>query len=116
MEINKREGVNSDKSWIFELYRTTLKTHIDTTWGWDEAYQQEIFDTKLHPSNFIVVSSETMTLGAYMPVYQADHIWLEMILYPKRYEFRCNNHLKNNAIFSKLAIYERISFNQRRSQ
>jgi len=44
MQISTRPALDSDKAGIWQLYQSALKAHIETIWGWDEAWQADHFE------------------------------------------------------------------------
>jgi len=80
MELEFREGNSNDKEWIYSLYVLTMKTHIDKTWGWNEEFQSNLFNSDLHPTKFEIVSIEGVNVGVFLVIEKVDHLWLEMLL------------------------------------
>jgi len=80
MRLISRTGKNEDKRWLFSVYKTTLRHHIEETWGWDEKFQQKSFKKTLHPRNFRIISHDNVDCAAYVLVKRPDYYWLEMLL------------------------------------
>ena len=75
-----RKGEASDKDWLLDLYRATLRSAIENTWGWDEAFQQENFNIHLSPEKFEIISINDNHIGGFLLVEEVDNLWLEMLL------------------------------------
>ncbi|OGA51956.1 MAG: hypothetical protein A3G25_14900 [Betaproteobacteria bacterium RIFCSPLOWO2_12_FULL_63_13] len=40
MEYRLRPASQSDKGFLFQLHGLTMRGHIESTWGWDDAWQR----------------------------------------------------------------------------
>ncbi len=80
MNLQTRNGINLDKEWLYTLYCTTMKTYVEKTWGWDEDFQKNAFETHLLPERFHIVMKSSIDVGAYLIYDKGDHVWLEMLL------------------------------------
>lgn len=58
-----RPARESDREFIFEIYKTTLQKHVEWAWGWNERDQRDGFWTHHPLSEFQVVSSGAATAG-----------------------------------------------------
>jgi len=80
MNLHTRNGIILDKEWLYSLYCITMKTHVEKTWGWDEDFQKNAFETHLRPDRFHIVMKSSIDAGAYLIYDKGDHLWLEMLL------------------------------------
>jgi len=80
MDLEFRKGNDKDRKWLFSLYSITMRPHIEKTWGWNENYQNDIFNTNLHPNKFVIVKSGNADVGAYLVIIENEKLWLEMLL------------------------------------
>jgi GNAT superfamily N-acetyltransferase len=78
--ITFRKASKADMEWVYETFRTTMKSYIEDTWGWDELFQQYGFAENLPPSSFSIAALNSVTVGAYSLTEKTDHLWLEMLL------------------------------------
>jgi GNAT superfamily N-acetyltransferase len=78
--ITFRKANKADMEWAYETFRTTMKSYIEDTWGWDELFQQYGFKENLPPSSFTIAALNSVTIGAYSLTEKTDHLWLEMLL------------------------------------
>ena len=80
MDFKIRQATNVDEKWLYDLYCTAMRTYIEKTWGWDEAFQKNGFKTNLCPTKFDIVVVNDNDVGAYLVNEEQDHYWLEMML------------------------------------
>ena len=78
--ITFRQASKADMEWAYETFRTTMKSYIEDTWGWDELFQQYGFAENLRPASFTIAALNSVTVGTYSLTEKADHLWLEMLL------------------------------------
>jgi ribosomal protein S18 acetylase RimI-like enzyme len=55
-----QQATEGDRQFLFELHCATMRDYIARTWGWDEGWQRNHFDTHFHPASrqLIVVDGE----------------------------------------------------------
>lgn len=87
-ELTFRKATALDMDWVYALFRSTMKHHIEQTWGWDELFQKHGFAENLPASSFTIVLLDQEAIGAYSLVEKADHFWLEMLLLLKQFQGR----------------------------
>ncbi len=109
MKLEFRDGIDNDKEWIFSLYVLTMKVYIERTWGWNDEFQKNIFNSNLHPTKFEIVSINNENVGVFLAIEERDHLWLEMLLiYPDRQNKGIGkfivNKLKKKSIDLKLPL------------
>ncbi len=75
-----RQGTKFDESWLYQLYCTTMRMHIEKTWGWDEQFQRGGFKNNLLPDKFKIVVLDGNDIGAYLVDEEEEHFWIEMLL------------------------------------
>ena len=75
-----RQGSPSDASWLYLLYCTTMRVHIENTWGWDEKFQRNGFKSNLPPEKFKIIALNEKDVGAFLVDEEPDHFWIEMLL------------------------------------
>lgn len=75
-----RSGTAKDQDWLFQLYRHTLHSAIDRTWGWDEWFQQQEFENKLPAEQFHICLYQGQRVAAWMVRDKPKFLWLEMLL------------------------------------
>jgi len=84
MDFRSRQGVIADKEWLYKLYYSTMHKYIEQTWGWDEEFQRNGFQTNLHPTKFRIVIVNDDDVAAYLVNEEDNHYWLEMLLVSKK--------------------------------
>lgn len=75
-----RQGSISDEDWLYKLYCSAMREYVEQTWGWDDEFQRNGFQTNLHPTNFQIIDVNDDDVGAYIIIEEDDHYWLEMLL------------------------------------
>jgi len=80
VEFKIRQAGISDEAWLYALYCSTMRAHIEKTWGWVDEFQENGFKTNLHPAKFKIVVVNGEDVGAYLVNDVSDHYWLEMLL------------------------------------
>jgi GNAT superfamily N-acetyltransferase len=78
--ITFRKAGKADMEWVYETFRTTMKSYIEDTWGWDELFQKYGFAENLPPSSLTIAALNSINIGAYSLTEKTDHLWLEMLL------------------------------------
>ncbi|MCG8415282.1 MAG: GNAT family N-acetyltransferase [Pseudomonadales bacterium] len=81
-----RRGEASDETWLFNLFKTTMRDYIDAAWGWEELLQKEGFVTSLPAKNFSVLEAENTPIGCIHISQKQDHLLVDMILVEPRYQ------------------------------
>ena len=75
-----RRGNSADEPWLFELFKATMRDHIDAVWGWEELLQKEGFNTSLPAKNFLILELESNPVACLHISDKSDHLLLDMIL------------------------------------
>jgi len=78
--MHLRQGKKEDKRWLYELYRTTMRSYIEETWGWDENFQAKEFQINLLPEKFKIVIQDGANIGAYLVKQKENCMWIEMLI------------------------------------
>ncbi len=81
-----RNGTQSDKTWLYELYCKTMKPCIEATWGWDEEFQFTGFNENLSPVSWAIINSKLGDIGGFVLKEKSDCLWLEMIIVKQEYQ------------------------------
>ena len=88
MDFGTRQGVIEDEGWLYNLYCSTMRTYIEQTWGWDEEFQRNGFQTNLHPTKFRIVIVKDADVGAYLINEKDNYYCLEMLLVSRKFQGR----------------------------
>ncbi|WP_461534924.1 GNAT family N-acetyltransferase [Spongorhabdus nitratireducens] len=83
-----RNGTGQDSDWLFRLYKATMKYHVETAYGWDEAFQRQGFRRELPAEEFMILLMDRKPVAAYLIRNHPDHIWLDMILVEPEFQGR----------------------------
>jgi ribosomal protein S18 acetylase RimI-like enzyme len=65
-----------------------LRSAIEKTWGWDEAFQFNEFNKHLSPDKFEIIYIADSNIGGYCLFEKDDHLWLEMLLIHPDYQHK----------------------------
>jgi ribosomal protein S18 acetylase RimI-like enzyme len=74
-----RAASAADRDFLFELNRSTMKSYVEATWGWDEEAQVAFFDDHFDPSRSQIVLCEDESIGVLAVEERADEIYLTEI-------------------------------------
>ena len=63
MECRLRPAAESDREFLYDVYCQTMRGSVETTWGWDEAWQRRDFERRFETCQTFVIESESRTVG-----------------------------------------------------
>ncbi|PCJ12634.1 MAG: hypothetical protein COB04_17505 [Gammaproteobacteria bacterium] len=130
MNFELRSGSQADKDWLYDLYCRTMRPCIEATWGWDEEFQSNEFNSNLAPICFLIIVFDGENIGGFCLKDNEDHLYLEMILLEPKYQKSgigksAMSHImelaKKNGLPLKLSVikknpvkpfYEKLGFSQ----
>jgi len=69
MEYQLRFATESDRSFLYQLHCSTMRSHIEKTWGWDDAWQRRDFDRRFREQQVSVIEVDGRDAGG---------LWLEL--------------------------------------
>ncbi len=75
-----RKAARSDMDWLYATFKQTMQAYIESTWGWNELFQQHGFLDNLPPGSFVILHDAGEDVGACSILEKPDHLWLEMVL------------------------------------
>ena len=79
-----RDARESDRVFLFDLYRTTMKGIVTATWGWDDDWQKADFDRRWQCYSTRVIESQSQPWGAVCLEWQPLALYLhELQLLPQ---------------------------------
>ncbi len=81
------EGV-VDRQALFSLYKLSLHEHIVQTFGWDESFQQERFNTSYRDPEFISITFGSVTVGYVALKDEIEEVHLSLLLLQPDYRGR----------------------------
>lgn len=64
MEITFRQARKEDYEFLWNLHKTTMKSYVDETWGWDEEFQEEYFSNQFETKNIQLIIVNDAIIGA----------------------------------------------------
>lgn len=64
MECHLRSASESDRPFLYDLHRTTMREVIEETWGWDEVWQRADFDKRFAECIVSIIEANGRAAGA----------------------------------------------------
>ncbi|MEL7834668.1 GNAT family N-acetyltransferase [Fodinibius sp. Rm-B-1B1-1] len=64
MKITLRQAKEEDYEFLWNLHKTTMKSYVDETWGWDEEFQEKYFSNRFEANNIQLIILDDTTIGA----------------------------------------------------
>jgi ribosomal protein S18 acetylase RimI-like enzyme len=80
MQPSRRAAIEADKPFLYSLYREAMHDLIDTTWGWDEAWQQGDFDKRFNKQIVSIVEIDSRAVGSLWTETLPNLLYISMIL------------------------------------
>ena len=59
-----REVSATDYDYLLELRRATMRPYVEQVWGWDEAFQEQVFAGRFKPERLRVIELDGRAVGA----------------------------------------------------
>jgi ribosomal protein S18 acetylase RimI-like enzyme len=88
MDIRLRPTREQDRSFLWDLHRTTLGPYVAATFGWDGGEQRARFDAKFEPGRGEVIEFAGRRVGYLQVVRAEDPVWLQQIEIAPEYQGR----------------------------
>ncbi len=63
MKINFRDAEEKDLVFLYQLHKLTLKEYVEKTWGWDEVWQWNYFQTHFNPKLIKIIIFSNKEIG-----------------------------------------------------
>ena len=64
MEYHLRRASESDKNFLYSIHRATMRDVIEKTWGWDEAWQRNDFETRFKECLVSIIEADGRDVGS----------------------------------------------------
>jgi ribosomal protein S18 acetylase RimI-like enzyme len=64
MEYRLRPASESDKGFLYSLHRITMREAIEKTWGWDEGWQRNDFESRFREHFVSIIEAAGQDVGA----------------------------------------------------
>jgi ribosomal protein S18 acetylase RimI-like enzyme len=96
--IALRPASEGDISFLYDLHVATMKSYIDQTWGWDDAFQDSLFKKNYVPAEFQVITFDGADIGMLSIEEREAEIFLRTIKIHPNYQ----NKGIGTAIISKM--------------
>lgn len=76
-EYQLRPASDTDREFLYALHCQTMRTLIEQTWGWDEAWQREDFSRRLGECEVSIVECDGHRVGALFVISNPASIHIE---------------------------------------
>lgn len=77
-----------DRQALFALYELSLHEHVEQTFGWDENFQRERFNTSYCDADFISISVGSLAVGYVSLKDEVERVHLSLLLLQPEYRGR----------------------------
>jgi len=74
-----RSATEADYDFLYQLHRASMRTTVEATWGWDEAFQEEHFRTRWNPANRQIVRVGCAEVGVIILKESATAVFVSLI-------------------------------------
>ena len=77
--ISFRHATEDDVDFLYAMHVVTMKEYVDQTWGWDDAFQESVFQKNYVPAEIRVVTFEGKDVGMISLEEREEDIFLRAI-------------------------------------
>ena len=77
--ISFRHAAEDDVDFLYAMHVVTMKEYVDQTWGWDDAFQESVFQKNYVPAEIRVVTFEGKDVGMISLEEREEDIFLRAI-------------------------------------
>jgi ribosomal protein S18 acetylase RimI-like enzyme len=74
-----RPATDADYDFLYQLHVAAIRPAVETTWGWDDAFQQTYFRSRWNPTENQIVMVAGQRVGTLRLVENQDEIFLALI-------------------------------------
>jgi ribosomal protein S18 acetylase RimI-like enzyme len=74
-----RAASAADAPFVYEMHRATMKDYVTQVWGWDEAFQAEMFSKWFVPEQFQIIVLDGQDVGLLAVEQRATELFLSTI-------------------------------------
>src|SRR5262245_25619273 len=86
--VSLRPAIRGDYDFLWWLHCATMRSYVEKTWGWDEAWQFQYFHTHFDPTKIEIVESNGVAIGYISVERREDLIVLRQIEIVPSYQGR----------------------------
>jgi ribosomal protein S18 acetylase RimI-like enzyme len=79
VDITLRPAADSDKEFLYELHRLTMRGVIEATWGWNEVWQRRDFERRWSAYEVWVIEHDEERCGGLMIEAKPDSLYIHEI-------------------------------------
>lgn len=81
-----RDVTDADYGFLFNLHRETMEAYIETTWGWEDNWQQEYFKAKWDPAKRQIIQVNNEDAGVLVIELRNGDYYLGLIEISKQFQ------------------------------
>ena len=84
MEFTLRPATEGDREFLYELHCRTMRGTVETTWGWDEAWQRRDFERRFREYLVSIIECDGYPAGGLLLEWKPDSLYIhELQLLPE---------------------------------
>ena len=83
-----RQATHDDYDFLYQLHATTIREYVETTWGWEEAWQQEYFARKFDPDARQIIQIDGQDAGVIVIEQRDEELFIGLIEICPRFQRR----------------------------
>jgi len=87
-EVSLRPATQEDYDFLWWLHRVTMRSYVDKTWGWDEAWQSQSFQERFDPTTREIIEFDGVPIGYIAVERRKEVIFLSSIEIAPDYQNR----------------------------
>ena len=77
--ISYRSALENDLDFLYSLHVATMREYVDQVWGWDDVYQESLFQKNYIPANIQIITSDGKDIGMLSIEERENDIFLRTI-------------------------------------
>jgi len=87
-KVSLRPATQEDYDFLWWLHRATMRSYVDKTWGWDEAWQSQSFQERFNPTTREIIEFDGVPIGYIAVERRKEVIFLSSIEIAPDYQNR----------------------------
>ncbi|MCB1824755.1 MAG: GNAT family N-acetyltransferase [Candidatus Competibacteraceae bacterium] len=88
MEIQLKQIGKKDEPYVWRVFESTMRNHIEQVWGWDRKWQESNFKSQLGKCQTYLVLSENKYIGYIQIETKLENTFINMIALESGYRSR----------------------------
>lgn len=104
-----KPATDKDKAFFWQLYCTSMRSHIEQIWGWDEQWQDTDFRVRWLNCDNLLVYYDSDPIGYFQTQSLDDEYYIMMLIIQPEYRSKgigqqLLQHIKNVSKFKSLGL------------